>query len=286
MELKTFFLIILAVVGAPIIGGLLSGLDRRITARVQGRFGPPILQPFYDVIKLLGKQKNIVNYWQIFCVHIYLISSMLCVVLFAMQSDLLMIFFVMTIGAVFMVMGALSVPSPYSQIGAQRELMQMLTYEPLLVIVFVSMFFVTGSFKIDDIVAYDRPLVLVLPLMYIVLSFALTIKLRKSPFDISASHHAHQELVRGVLTEYSGPYLAIIEIAHWYEVVLILGICALFWTTSWSGMLLLLVLTYLAEILIDNVMTRMTWRWMLTYVWGMGIGLSFMNLALLYAGSF
>jgi len=175
MELKTFFLIILAVVGAPIIGGLLSGLDRRITARVQGRFGPPILQPFYDVIKLLGKQKNIVNYWQIFCVHIYLISSMLCVVLFAMQSDLLMIFFVMTIGAVFMVMGALSVPSPYSQIGAQRELMQMLTYEPLLVIVFVSMFFVTGSFKIDDIVAYDRPLVLVLPLMYIVVSVALAI---------------------------------------------------------------------------------------------------------------
>lgn len=286
MELKTFFLIILAVVGAPIIGGLLSGLDRRITARVQGRFGPPILQPFYDVIKLLGKQKNIVNYWQIFCVHIYLISSMLCVVLFAMQSDLLMIFFVMTIGAVFMVMGALSVPSPYSQIGAQRELMQMLTYEPLLVIVFVSIFFVTGSFKIDDIVAYDRPLALVLPLMYIVLSFALTIKLRKSPFDISASHHAHQELVRGVLTEYSGPYLAIIEIAHWYEVVLILGICALFWTTSWFGMLVLLVLTYLAEILIDNVMTRMTWRWMLTYVWGMGIGLSFMNLALLYAKSF
>jgi ech hydrogenase subunit B len=122
--------------------------------------------------------------------------------------------------------------------------------------------------------------------MYIVLSFALTIKLRKSPFDISASHHAHQELVRGVLTEYSGPYLAIIEIAHWYEVVLILGICALFWTTSWFGMLVLLVLTYLAEILIDNVMTRMTWRWMLTYVWGMGIGLSFMNLALLYAKSF
>jgi len=197
-----------------------------------------------------------------------------------------MIFFVLTIGGVFMVMGALSTPSPYSQIGAQRELMQMLTYEPLLVLVFVTIYFVTGSFKISDILNHGEPILLVLPLMYLVLGFALTIKLRKSPFDISASHHAHQELVRGVLTEYSGPYLAIIEIAHWYEVVLILGICALFWTTSWSGMLLLLVLTYLAEILIDNVMTRMTWRWMLTYVWGMGIGLSFMNLALLYAGSF
>ncbi|MGX9366531.1 respiratory chain complex I subunit 1 family protein [Desulfoplanes sp. PS50] len=286
MELKTLFLIILAIIGSPVLGGLLFGLDRKITARVQGRFGPPLLQPFYDVIKLLGKEKRIVNHWQIFCAQIYLVCAVLCVVMFAMQTDLLMIFFVMTAGAVFMVMGALSVPSPYSQVGGQRELLQMLAYEPLLVIVFTSIFLVTGSFRIDAILAHDRPLFLVLPLIYLVLSFALTIKLRKSPFDISTSHHAHQELVRGVLTEYSGPYLAIIEIAHWYEVVLIMGICALFWTTSWSGMFLLLSITYLAEIFIDNVMTRMTWRWMLTYVWGMGIGLSFMNLALVYANSF
>ncbi len=122
--------------------------------------------------------------------------------------------------------------------------------------------------------------------MYLVLTFALTIKLRKSPFDISASHHAHQELVRGVLTEYSGPYLAILEIAHWIDIVLILAICSLFWSSSWIGMLILLVVTYMAEIIIDNVTPRMTWKWMLTYVWGVGIGLSFFNMALLYAKSF
>ena len=72
--------------------------------------------------------------------------------------------------------------------------------------------------------------------MFIVLGYALTIKLRKSPFDISACHHAHQEVVRGVYTEYSGPYLALIEIAHWYEVILVLGFCALFWATSVTGM--------------------------------------------------
>jgi len=286
MEFKTIAYVILAVLLSPIVGGLLAGVDRRLTAWFQGRFGPPILQPFYDVIKLLGKEKQVVNYWQIFCVHMYLISSVLCIALFAMQADLLMIFFVMTIGAVFMVVGALAVPSPYSQLGAQRELIQMLTYEPLLVIVFVGIYFVTGSFKIDAILAYDRPIFLLLPLLYLVLTFALTIKLRKSPFDISASHHAHQELVRGVLTEYSGPYLAILEIAHWIDIVLILAICSLFWSSSWIGMLILLVVTYMAEIIIDNVTPRMTWKWMLTYVWGAGIGLSFFNMALLYAKSF
>jgi ech hydrogenase subunit B len=286
MEFKTIAYVILAVLLSPIVGGLLAGVDRRLTAWFQGRFGPPILQPFYDVIKLLGKEKQVVNYWQIFCVHMYLISSVLCIALFAMHADLLMIFFVMTIGAVFMVVGALAVPSPYSQLGAQRELIQMLTYEPLLVIVFVGIYFVTGSFKIDAILAYDRPIFLLLPLLYLVLTFALTIKLRKSPFDISASHHAHQELVRGVLTEYSGPYLAILEIAHWIDIVLILAICSLFWSSSWIGMLILLVVTYMAEIIIDNVTPRMTWKWMLTYVWGVGIGLSFFNMALLYAKSF
>ena len=286
MEFKTIAYVILAVLLSPIVGGLLAGVDRRLTAWFQGRFGPPILQPFYDVIKLLGKEKQVVNYWQIFCVHMYLISSVLCIALFAKQADLLMIYFVMTIGAVFMVEGALAVPSPYSQLGAQRELIQMLTYEPLLVIVFVGIYFVTGSFKIDAILAYDRPIFLLLPLLYLVLTFALTIKLRKSPFDISASHHAHQELVRGVLTEYSGPYLAILEIAHWIDIVLILAICSLFWSSSWIGMLILLVVTYMAEIIIDNVTPRMTWKWMLTYVWGVGIGLSFFNMALLYAKSF
>lgn len=286
MEIKTIAYVILAVLLSPIIGGLLAGVDRRLTAWCQGRFGPPILQPFYDVIKLLGKERQVVNYWQIFCVHMYLLSSILCIALFAMQADLLMIFFVMTIGAVFMVVGALAVPSPYSQLGAQRELIQMLTYEPLLIIVFVGIYFVTGSFKIDDILAYDRPIFLALPLMYLVLTFALTIKLRKSPFDISSSHHAHQELVRGVLTEYSGPYLAILEIAHWIDIVLILAICSLFWSTSWIGIVILLAVTYMAEIIIDNVTPRMTWKWMLSYVWAVGISLSLFNMALLYAKSF
>ena len=49
--------VISALVAGPLLGGLISGLDRIITARLQSRIGPPVLQPFYDVIKLLGKEK-------------------------------------------------------------------------------------------------------------------------------------------------------------------------------------------------------------------------------------
>lgn len=260
------FLGLVGLILAPAVGGLIAGLDRRVTARMQSRFGPPILQPFYDVLKLLGKGANTVNAWLVLCSYLTLMSSALAVFLFFYQADLLLIFFVMTIGAVFQVMGALSVNSPYSQVGAQRELIQMLTYEPLIIIVFIGIAMKTGSFSIESIYALDTPLLLSLPIMFLALGVALTIKLRKSPFDISASHHGHQEIVRGVLTEYTGAQLAMLEVAHWLDVVLILGLCSLFWTTSWIGMIILLVITYFAELLIDNISSRLTWQWMLKRV--------------------
>lgn len=266
----------------PAIGGLLAGLDRRLTARLQSRFGPPIVQPFYDVLKLLGKTPMAVNSWQVLCAYIYLVSSMLAVFLFFMQADLLLLFFVMTVGAVFQVVGAMSVDSPYGQVGAQRELLQMLAYEPLIILVFVGFSMAAGSFKISDIYALESPLLLQMPFLFIALGYALTIKLRKSPFDISACHHAHQEIVRGVLTDYSGPHLALLEIGHWFDVVLILGLCTLFWHTSAFGALVLLGVTYFAEVLIDNITARMTWQWMLKNALGVGLVLSMFNILWLY----
>ena len=65
--------------------------------------------------------------------------------------------------------------------------------------------------------------------------------------------------------------------------MLLLGLCALFWATSWTGMFLIIIMTYLLEVLIDNVSARMNWRWMLGYVWAMGLALSTVNLVWLYA---
>jgi ech hydrogenase subunit B len=280
---NTIIIAIAALILAPLAGGFIAGVDRRLTAWLQSRYGPPILQPFYDVFKLFGKAPMLVNTWQALCAYVYVTGAALSVVLLFLGSDLLLIFFVLTVGGVFMVMGALASSSPYSQIGGQRELLQMLAYEPLLILVFAAIAVVTGSFKVSAVFGQAKPRLYDIPLMFIVLGYALTIKLRKSPFDISACHHAHQEVVRGVYTEYSGPYLALVEIAHWYEVVLVLGFCSLFWATSVTGMIVLVAVTYFAELVVDNVTARLTWRWMLKSAIGMGIVLTVINMIWVYA---
>jgi ech hydrogenase subunit B len=276
--------LIIGLLAAPLAGGLIIGLDRIITARMQGRIGPPVWQPFFDVIKLFGKESLVVNVWQAFCAYGYLAASAIAVVMFFLQSDMLLIIFIQAVGAVFVVMGALSSTSPFSQVGAHRELLQILSYEPLLILVIVGIYVETGSFKISTIYTLDQPLIFKLPFLFVVLGYALTIKLRKSPFDLSTSHHGHQEIVKGVLTDYSGPFLALIEIGHWFDVVLILGFCSLFWSTSWIGIIGLVAVVYFLEILVDNTTARMNWRWMLSYVWAMGLALSFVNILWLTLG--
>jgi ech hydrogenase subunit B len=281
---RTVILIACGLIAGPILGGLFSGLDRILTARMQSRIGPPLLQPFYDVAKLLFKEPLVVNVWQVFCAYCYIAASSIALVLFFLQSDLLLILFVQAVGAVMLVVGALSSTSPYSHIGAHRELLQILSYEPLLVLVVVGFYLETGSFKLTSIYAWREPLLLKLPFLFIVLGYVLTIKLRKSPFDLSTCHHAHQEIVKGLLTDYSGPFLALTEIAHWFEIVLLLGFCTLFWATNWFGMAILIVATYFLEVLVDNTTSRMNWRWMLSYVWGVGLTLSLVNLIWLHQG--
>lgn len=285
MSILNFFMALFAgLILAPLAVGLITGVDRRITARLQSRIGPPILQPFYDLGKLLGKESLLASHWLAICALLYLAAAMTAAVLFFLRADLLLIFFVQVVGSVFLIIGALSVPSPYSQVGAHRELLQILAYEPLLILVIVGIYQATGSFKIEAVYALDQPLLLKLPLLFLVLCYALTIKLRKSPFDISSSHHAHQEIVRGVHTEFSGPWLAVVELAHWFQIVLLLGLVSLFWSTSLTGMIILLAVTYFVEILVDTTTSRMTWRWMLSSAWLLGITLSLINMIWLSYG--
>ncbi|EMT39353.1 ech hydrogenase subunit B [Thermoanaerobacter thermohydrosulfuricus] len=279
--IKEIGIFVVAVILAPLIGGFLSGIDRKLTAFIQGRYGPPIWQPFYDVIKLLYKQRLLVNDFQVFSAYMYLLSAILSVGLFAIKADLLMILFIMSVGLVFYIAGALSTKSPYSQVGAQRELMQMLAYEPMLIFFAIAVYNVTGSFNLAQIMTHGK-LLLDLPLMFILLGLVLTIKLKKSPFDLSASEHAHQELVRGILTDYSGPYLALIHIADWYELVLILAMIAILWSQNLVIGALIALATFFVDIVIDNITARMTVKWMLTFSWSISILFTIVNIAYIY----
>jgi len=265
--MKFLILIPVFVFGGLLLGGLLAGFDRILTARMQSRKGPPLLQPFFDVSKLLGKRNIVVNRFQTFCVACFLVFVMLTGVIFFVGGDLLLTIFALTVASIFLVIGAYSVRSPYSTIGAERELLQMMAYEPALLIAALGMYWVTKSFHVHDIVAYSHPLIMYLPGIFLSLLFILTIKFRKSPFDLSTSHHGHQELVKGLTTEFSGPSLAMIEVAHWYENILLLGIVYLFFAFNPIVAVAATILTYIIEVLIDNIFARLTWQFTLASSW-------------------
>lgn len=102
MSIKAAIMVILYVLLAPLAGGLMEGLDRKISARMQGRIGPPILQPFYDVIKLFNKQVISVSVLQSSLLLCYLALMIFTGAIFFAGSDILMCLFVLTTASTFM----------------------------------------------------------------------------------------------------------------------------------------------------------------------------------------
>jgi formate hydrogenlyase subunit 4 len=281
MSVTLWCSLIAYLVGAPLVGGVLAGCDRRLSARMQARRGPPILQPFYDVFKLWRKQNQAVHRTQNAYVLLFLIMVIFTGGLFFAGFDLLLVTFALTLAAVFFILGACNASSPFSFIGAQRELIQMMAYEPMVVLTAVGMYMVTRSFQVSEIAAFKGPLVLMLPGVFLGFVFTLEIKFRKSPFDLSSSHHAHQELVKGITTEFSGRTLALIEIAHWYEVVFLLGWVYLFFAFSPLLGLAAVAAVFATTILIDNAFARLKWQVVLRTAWVVAMALGFGNILVL-----
>jgi formate hydrogenlyase subunit 4 len=252
---------------APFIGGLLAGFDRILTARMQGRIGPPLLQPFYDLSKLFSKRIAPVNRLQLPLIISHFIFVVLTGVLFFEGSDILLIIFVLTLAEVFLVLAAYSTGSPYSAVGAERELLLMTAYEPIIILTLVGLYQPSRSFNFWQILDTPAPLILQLPGIYLGLLLILVMKLQKSPFDISTSHHAHQELVKGLTADIGGPALGFVELAHWYESVYLYAIVFLFFSASIPMVIIGVLVTWFLVILIDNVTARVKWQAALGTAW-------------------
>lgn len=291
--IKSLISAIVYIFVAPFAGAILAGIDRVITARMQGRKGPSILQPLYDVQKLLRKQTKVINRVQILYIVSFLAFVIITGALFFGGYDLLLIFFTLTTANIFLIIGASSGHSPFSFMGANRELIQMLAYEPMVLITAIGFYICTGSFKVSEIVTQTTnqitgngcPIFFTLPGIFLGFVFILTIKLRKHPFDLSTSHHAHQEMVKGITTEFSGQMFALVEISHWYENIFIIGVLGLFFFNGhwWSvpvGLVALLI-CYFIEILVDNTNARLKWNHMLTNTWIVTAVLGAINLIIL-----
>ena len=273
---------ILLLILAPILGGLLQGLDRKITARMQGRFGPPLLQPFYDIIKLFAKEPMALHRPQTVYATLHLVFMMVAVVLLAQGSDLLMLLFVQAFSVICLVLGGMSVRSPYSWIGSQRKILLMLALEPILLLLILAVNLKTDSFLGSSVMKLNQPLLLSMPLLFLAFLCVVAIEWEKSPFDLATSHHAHQEIVKGITLEYSGPFLGLIEVAHCYEVAFFFGLMMAFWHTNLLLSLLLGSGGFLFLILLDNAFSRLTPNWVLRYMWTVPLSLALVNLIWLW----
>jgi len=266
----------LFIILAPVVGILITGLDRILTARMQGRVGPPVLQPWYDIRKLFQKRQVAVWGAQSFFIFCYLIFIIFTGALFFGGGDILLVIFAFTLGHVFLVLGAYVSYSPYAHIGAERELIQLMAVEPMIIISAIGLYQVNGSFLVGDMAQHPGLPILLLPGVFLGFIYILTFKLRKSPFDLATSHHAHQELVKGSTTEFSGWTLAMVELAHIYELVVMLGFIWLFFGANLILCAGAIAVIMILEILVDNCTSRIRWQdamasaWFVTLVAGAG----------------
>ncbi len=280
-DLELLAITILVGILTPFAIGLLIGIDRKLTARMQNRVGPPVLQPFYDMIKLFGKERRAMNNSQTVFAIAAMFLQLAAFVLLVTGGDLMVVFFVSSTGSFALVLGAFSAHSPFSYYGAQRELLQILAYEPVVFMAIVAIGFREKTFLTGNI-AHD--LLFVLPFALLALLPVLVIKMEKSPYDIAT---AHTELVSGPYVEYSGTYLAITEIAHWFDVAVLFGIMTLFfWDQNiWVsiGVKLLIVLAFFfTAVVIDNVTARLTRDRMVKFTLAFGLTLTAGNILILF----
>lgn len=266
---------IILIILAPFIGGLVYGFERIIKARMQRRIGPPLLQPFYDFLKLADKRKMIVHSAHAFLGIMHFVSLWFALGVLLLGGDLILVIFLHLLSTALLILAAYSTRSIFSHLGANRTAISILAYEPVLIIIAVSIFILTGSFDAAAAFQSEQPLLYKMPLAFIALLLVLPIKLKKSPFDVA---EAHQELTGGVELEFSGIFYEAVYTAKWLDYVFCYALVYLF---AGNNMLLgagLIVFTFFYLNALDNSTARVNYKQMLRFSLAVSFSLAFINL--------
>ena len=266
---------ILLIVLAPVLGGLIYGLERKVKARMQRRIGPPVLQPFYDFLKLMDKRKMMVHSTHAFLGILHFISLWFALAVLIMGGDFILIIFLHLLATALIILAGFSTRSIFSHLGANRSAISILAYEPVLVIIAISAYMLTGSFDVSALYASEVPVLFKMPLAFIALLMILPIKLKKSPFDIS---EAHQEVVGGVELEYSGIFYEAVYTAKWLDYIFCYFLVFMFAGNNWWLGLLLVALTFIYINALDNSTARVNYKQMLHFSFWVALPIAFLNL--------
>lgn len=235
-----------ALVGGGILGLLYRGLDRKIAARMQARLGPPLRQPFLDLGKLLVKEtvipKTAVAWVFSAMPFVAVIASFTALLYLPLgpfgpvlegHGDALLVLYLLAVPALAMALGGFASGSPLGVVGAQRELVMLVSYEFPLAVVLVALAWRLSTLGVAPAFSLGRmaqhplwgavgPLGLVgLVLLLVSLLVVTPAELAKIPFDIP---EAETEIAGGLFVEYSGTYLALFYLADAVRTVVMAGL--------------------------------------------------------------
>ncbi len=220
-----FYLFVFGFVVTAVVGLLASAIDRKLTARIQYRAGPPLTQPFNDILKLLRKETLIpvgaARLTFLSAPYIGLVSVMIVSTLLWVSNlnptdtfigDLIVVIYLFLLPSISIVLGGFASGNPLASLGASRELKLILSYElPFILAILVPVVQADFSVRLGDILTSQQSHGAVAAswsggLALLVALTCTQAKLALVPFD---SPEAETEISHGVLIEYSGTLLAI-----------------------------------------------------------------------------
>ncbi len=238
--------IVIVLAAAPLGEGVL----RKLTARLQSRRGPPLSQPYFDLLKLMGKED--IESGEVPVVQriaaLLSLATMLtvaCLIPLGFSSpfngagDIILLIYLLTFAGVTSLVGGLAAGSTYSLLGIGREMMTMILLEPLFAVALLIGAVHVRSLRLDDVLSGSIYASHGFPwsgvVMLAVMAVSLQAFVQRFPFDIA---EAETELMEGPLVEYSGPKLALFKYARMVRLIVH---CALFVAifVPWGGGLLL-----------------------------------------------
>ena len=259
---------------APIYGGIFYGLDRVVKAKMQGRKGPPLMQPFYDMFKLFNKDLLLVNSAHIIWMIFYFLTLWIVMFMIFFGGNILYIIFAHLLASIFFIASGFSVKSIFSQIGSNRKLLSLISYEPILLVNAVAIYLTFGTFEISEIMQ-TNPEFSNLIFSYLSLLLVVPTILKLSPFD---APKAHQEIVGGVEVEFVGAFYEIVYASKFLEIIFIYSFIFILFGSSWLLGLLLVAFTFLLVSLVDNSTSRINANHMVKLLLSLGLGLAVISI--------
>ncbi|KQW60529.1 MULTISPECIES: NADH-quinone oxidoreductase subunit H [Ensifer] len=225
-----------------LLAPLLTGFIRKVKARLLRRQGPPVIQPYRDILRLLRKEVVLAeNASWLFRVTPYVIFAVTWVaaaiiptfatgLMFSWTADLIAIIALLGSGRFFLALAGMDVGTSFGGLGSSREVMIATLAEPAMLLIIFTLALVAGSTQLSTIAAFmTSPQVglrVSLGIALIALIMVAIAENARIPVDNPATHLELTMVHEAMVLEYSGRHLAMIELAASLKLLLYISLIA------------------------------------------------------------